>query len=161
MLTNLVLIAIGFPFLSREGIPDATRLPGERRWVTDSGFFHTTIRRVCLSAFYIAFNFYIVIVTVIPPYQNPDGTSREIKGWVYFAAAAGTILAGFLYYLVAFSSSDWSLIRLAQARANIEVKGSHDATYGYRKYVKITLDDPVSSPEGRHHPPFSSANNWF
>jgi hypothetical protein len=98
-----------------------------------------------LSAVYIVFNFYIVIVTFLPPYQNPDGTAREIKGWVYPAAVGSTILAGFLYYLIAFSSRDWSLFRLAQAKAVIDVKDTHDAKYGCRKYVKITLDNPVSS----------------
>jgi hypothetical protein len=93
----------------------------------------------------MVFNSYIVIVTLLPPYQNPDGTAREIKGWVYLAAVGGTILGGFLYYCAAFSSSDWSLLRPARAKAEIDVKDTHDATYGCRKYVKITLDDPVSS----------------
>jgi len=146
MLTGLVIIAIGFPCLGRKTIPDQTRLPGEKEWSTSSGYFNTTIRRVGLSAVYIVFNSYIVIVTIIPPYQNPDGSPREIKGWIYFAAAAGTIVAGLIYYLAAFASSDWSLIRLARARAAIEVKDNHDATYGCRKYVKLTLKDPVRSP---------------
>jgi hypothetical protein len=141
---DIVLIGIGFPFLGRDEIPAPTRLAGERDWATDTGFFHTPIRRACLSAVYIVFNSYIVIVTFLPPYQNPDGTAREIKGWVYPAAVGGTILGGFLYYCAAFSSSDWSLLRPARAKAEIDVKDTHDATYGCRKYVKITLDDPVS-----------------
>jgi len=161
MLTDLVIIAIGFPYLDRKSIPDQTRLAGEREWTTRPGFFHTKIRRVCLSAIYMVFNSYIVIVTVIPPYQNPDGTPREIKGWVNFAAAAGTIVAGLLYYLAAFSSSDWSVIRAAQVRATIKVEDNHDATYGCRKYVEITLNNPVSYPYGNHHPQFGSADNWF
>ena len=161
MLTALVIIAIGFPYLGRESIPEQTRLPGEKPWAIGPGFFNTTVRRVCLSAVYIAFNSYIVVVTIIPPYQNPDGTPREIKGWVYFAAAASTVVAGLLYYLVAFSSSDWSLIRLAQTKASIEVKDNHDATYGCRKYVVLTPSDSVRSSQSHHHPQFGSADNWF
>jgi hypothetical protein len=156
-----VLIGIGFPFLDRDEIPGPTRLAGERDWATSDGFFRSRIRRAWLSAVYIVFNSYIVIVTFLPPYQNPDETAREIKGWVYTAAVGGTILSGFLYYWAAFSNRDWSLFMLAQAKADIDVKDTHDATYGCRKYVKVTVDDPVSSHQGRHLPSLGSADNWF
>jgi hypothetical protein len=141
---TVVLIGIGFLYLDKDGIPDPVRLPGERPWTTHVGFFHTRGRRACLSAVYILFNLYISIVTFLPPYQNPGGSERAIKGWVYPAVVGATIAAGFLYYWAAFRGNEKSVFRLAKARGQVHSEDSHDAIYGCRRYVIVAPDDPVS-----------------
>jgi hypothetical protein len=113
---DVVFIGIGFLFLKRDNIPGPTRLPGERSWATGTGVFHTPALRFCLSAVYILSNCYIIILTALPPYQNPDGSTREIKGWVYPATVGSTILAGSLYYWVASSSHKPSVAWVAGQR---------------------------------------------
>lgn len=108
---DVVFIGIGFLFLERDHISGPTHLLGERSRATGTGFFHKPARRFFLSAVYILFNCYIIILTALPLYQNPDGSTREIKGWVNPATVGGTILAGSLYYWAAFSSRDISVFR--------------------------------------------------
>lgn len=140
-----MLIGTGFLFLDKDSIPGPTRVPGEPPWTIGVGFFHTVGRRRCLSTIYIIFNLYIFVVTFLPPYRNPDGSERDIKGWVYPAAVGGTVVAGLLYYCAAFWSREKSVFRLANAKAIIHSEETHDAIYGCRRYVIVTPDNPVSS----------------
>lgn len=137
-----VPIAIGFIFLGRRDIPGPKQFFEEGSWTKEVGFFTTTLRRVPLSTIYIIFNLYIVIVNALPPYTNTDGTPEEIMGWYYGAITGTTILAGALYYFIAFGNEKYSAFRFARAKATIMTEPTHDAKYGFRKYVVVTPTNP-------------------
>jgi hypothetical protein len=107
---------------------------------------------------YLAFNVYIIIVPLIPPYTNGNGTKQEVKGWYYITVTAAVMLAATVYYYSVFGLTtdeegdldidhrNRSLLHLARAYPELREEPIHDPTYGVRRWVKVVNPSMVSLP---------------
>lgn len=82
------------------------------------------------------FNLAILIIPLIPPYQNADGSAREILGWYYIVIVSVIVLFAVAYYF-AIHNSTWSILRLGGVQPKISTFTKHDMTYGNRREVRI------------------------
>lgn len=89
-----------------------------------------------LAFIFVVFNLAILIIPLKPPYQNADGSAREILGWYYAVIVSVVVLFALAYYY-AIHNSTWSILRLGGVHPEILTLTKHDMTYGNRREVRI------------------------
>jgi hypothetical protein len=168
-ITNInpsVCISFGFPFLffkekhlflSPVTIPE----PTQRHW-NDRGdkpfiLLRSTIGKASIMLLYLAFNIYVVIDPIIPPYVDGNGNMRQVQGWWYLAITASIVTAATVYYFAVFgltidASGDINLahqkrtvLRAARAYPSLHEAAIHEPHYGVRRWVEIIKPSVVSS----------------
>ena len=102
---------------------------------------------------------------LISPYTSGSGKDLEIKGWYYVAVVACVFIAAIIYYLVAFAwapnrsggthaellaqsadaegSHGHSIMAYAGVHPELFEEVEHNSQYGYRRQVKVVIDDSV------------------
>jgi hypothetical protein len=103
---------------------------------------------------YFAFNVYITVITILPPYQNASGQPLEVQGWYYIVAIGSVIISAIVYYfatigLVDRDHPDRSILYLADVRPEIHQEPIHHPKFGFRKKVQV-----IVRPESRVSCPF-------
>jgi hypothetical protein len=101
---------------------------------------------------YFGFNAYIVIVPLIPPYINGNGTKQEVKGWVYIVVVIIVISVAVVYYYAVFGLTtdaqgglhkERTVLRLTNSYPILLQEPEHDPNYGVRRKVEIVHDSNV------------------
>lgn len=107
-------------------------------------FRYRTGRWACFL-FYFLINCYILVVTVIPPYVDGKGKPLEVQGWWYAAVVGVVIGAAILYYCLVIgltgSNPNRSILRAAGLETRMNAAQEHDAKYGYRKFVQLSVSE--------------------
>jgi hypothetical protein len=130
-----------------------------RKWNQDRESFlvRTWAGKLIFSAIYFGFNLYILIVSIIPPYRNSNGAALEVKGWIYITIVVSVIIAGIIYYFLAFGYRQTtkafnvveptkSIVGLARAAPRLHENDTHEPQYGIRRWVEIKYGSNVSLP---------------
>ena len=104
---------MGFPLLKYRDIPLPSWQRSRRHWTTtyEGKYLQNLGLKILLAGLYVLFNLAIVIIVIIPPYTNANGSQREIKGSYYIASVSALLGFGALYYLAAYNPW-WSVMRL-------------------------------------------------
>lgn len=139
-----VFVGCGFVLLKQD-VPLPTRGHGED-WTSpnEPKILQSLWSKVPLAAIFVMFNLAILIIPLIPPYQNADGSAREILGWYYIVIVSVIVLFAVAYYF-AIHNSTWSILRLGGVQPKISTFTKHDMTYGNRREVRIiTTESPNS-----------------
>lgn len=142
---SLLLVFVGYGFLlikSRE-LP----LPKPRNgkdWTSTYELkkLQSFWSRVPLAIIYVMFNFAILIIPLIPPYQNADGSPRKILGWYYNVRLSTIVLFGIVYYF-AIHNSRWSILSLGGVQPDVVTQPRHNETYGNRREMRTTTVSPL------------------
>lgn len=165
---SLVFISFGFPFLFlKEKFlfmnPVTIPEPTQRHWNDKREFIllRSTAGKVVFTLLYLAFNLYVVIDPLIPPYVDGNGIPLQVQGWWYGAIIAAICFAGTVYYYSVFglttdSSGDVdlkhqkrTLLRVARAYPKLHEAPFHEPHYGVRRWVEVVNFSPVSHPTSR------------
>jgi hypothetical protein len=121
----------------------------------ESVLVRSRFAKAFFSFVYFGFNVYIVVVPLIGPYQNANGTRLEIKGWYYIVAVGCIFAAAIVYYYLAFGYRQRldannniyprrSVVQAARgALPLLHEDRVHDPQYGVRRWVEIAYGDPV------------------
>ena len=138
MVSSLVFIGCGYPFLSNKNFPPPLRRYG-KAWTatTELKILRSLKSKILLAAFYVSFNLAILILPLIPPYRNANGSPRKVLGWYYIVANSIVMTIGTIYYF-SVHNSRWSILRLAGVEPHINTLDHHDETYGYRNEMVVT-----------------------
>lgn len=182
-----VFISIGFPFLFLRRPfhflrPRTIPQPTQRNWNHDQEFWivRSIIGKVFITILYFAFNTYIIIVPLIPPYVNGNGTKQEVKGWIYITVIATVMVAATTYYYSVFGLTTnpegeleygrrkRTLLNLARAYPVLHQDSIHEPTYGVRRWVEVVI--PSNRPsylywffggsDEDHHPDSTLVDWW-
>jgi hypothetical protein len=149
LISAIVFISIGFPFLFLRTIPP----PTQRRWNEAPVFIllRSTLGKAFFVVLYFAFNAYIIIVPLIGPYVTANNTPEEVKGWDYIAIVGAIVLTGIIYYYSVFGFAidnegeprfpQRTILRLAGVYPMIQESDVHEPHYGWRRKVEILFPD--------------------
>ncbi|KAL5389647.1 hypothetical protein DPSP01_002142 [Paraphaeosphaeria sporulosa] len=88
----------------------------------------------------------LLVLTVIGPYKNADGSERVVKGWFYPAVSFGTLLMSLIYYLIFIASTEASLVRAAGIQIRECRHGEND-----RERIRRRCDVCQDSPQAHRH----------
>ncbi len=173
---RIVSIAIGFPFLFMENLTTHNPpRPIRQSWILRSlwvkGFF---------TFVYLGINIYIVIVTLIGPYEDGNGQKLHVKGWYYIVVVGCIVFAAVLYYYLTIGFTgvespqqpelhpERSILRFAGVEPKMCEAPIHDSRFGFRKTVEITpiSDEPsylywfFGGSDRTHFPGSGLVNRW-
>ena len=134
----LVFVGCGFVLLSRREFPLPRRRHGEK-WTSsyELKILQSLWSKALLAVLYVMFSFAILIIPLIPPYKNADGSAREVQGWYFTVIVSAIVLVAIAYYF-AIHNSTWSILSLGGVNPEVCVFQEHDQTYGNRRRVRIT-----------------------
>lgn len=134
----LVFVGCGFVLLKYREFPLPKRRHGED-WTSSDEFkiLESLWSKVLLAIIFVMFNLAILIIPLIPPYRDANGSSREILGWYYIVILSVVVLVAIIYYF-AIHNRKWSILTLGGARPEIVTFKEHNETYGNRREVQIT-----------------------
>jgi hypothetical protein len=132
--------------------PRSIPLPTQRRWnetkrgdpIKKSRLLRSGFGIYFFASAYFAFNVYITIIPILPPYQNASGQPLEIQGWYYIVTIGSVIVLAIVYYfatigLVDRNHPDRSILCLADVRPEIHQESKHHPRYGFRKKVQVII----------------------
>lgn len=134
----LVFIGCGFLLLSSRKFPYPKRRHGVN-WTSsyELKILQSLWSKIPLAMIFIMFNLAILIIPLVPPYQNADGSPREIQGWYYTIIISTIVLIAMIYHF-AIHNSTWSILSLGGVQPEIIDLKEHHETYGNRREVRIT-----------------------
>jgi hypothetical protein len=141
-------------FFRPRSIPE----PTVRHWNHDPEniLLRSAIGKAVFTVIYFAFNAYIIIVPLIPPYVNGAGVKQEVKGWYYIVIVLAIIAVGTIYYYSVFGlttdaegdlehdNRHKTLLRFARAYPVLHEEPRHDPDYGVRRWVEVENPSLVS-----------------
>jgi hypothetical protein len=134
-------------------------LPTMRAWSQprESVFLRSRVAKAFFTVVYFGFNIYIIVVPLIGPYRDANGTKLEVKGWYYILIVGCFFTAAIVYYYLAFGYRQRfdanrnivypkrTIVEVARACPLLHEEQLHDPQYGVRRWVEIDYVDPVSS----------------
>jgi hypothetical protein len=147
-LNGEVFISIGFLLLDRRAI----REPTQRNWnrtsdgrpILQPAWLRHTFSKWGLAIAYFCVNTFIVVMPLIPPYRDSNGTELEVKGWYYITIVVCIFTSACIYYITTIGNPQRTLLSLAGVRPEMHEEEIHDPDYGYRKTVEVRIYSDVS-----------------
>lgn len=134
----LVFISCALVLLSYREFPLPKRRHGED-WISpnEPKILKSLWSKVLLATIFVLFNLAILVIPLIPPYQNANGSPREILGWYYIIILSVIVLVAIIYYF-AIHNRKWSILTLGGALPEIVTFEKYKEPYGNRRVVHIT-----------------------
>src|SRR5947207_2149815 len=150
-----VALGIGFFSLAKRKCGP----PPQRGWTSheQSRLLENGWAQKVLGGLYVAFCLVILILPLIGPYKNANGTVREVKGWWYISIIGGAFFFAIGYYFLVLFSPLKTITRVAGVELSKKRHGAGDrgsllrqcdlcretavvhrhSQYGYRDYVEL------------------------